>query len=270
MSFPLFINDLSCTSQCDNLSTAKSSAINFTRSIIHLSRKRKDLHIVHSEKISSLHLAGHSLCELLSGQDSREYWDRLRHSFIFIDDDKKYNYKERISIFEDNEFTTIDKKTCQGILRAYNYSSLTISFNIDAEHDKELINAIHYSLVTDKETNISVGNISKIDHIETHIGLIENYGIILSTSTLVYQGDNYVVHMYINDHNPPHIHVYDSNDKATLLARVNINNFDLMEGSEKVNSIKRDLMSWIKTNQDSLKKSWELCQKGEYPIRINP
>ncbi len=274
MSLPLFINELSNTLKCDNLSAVKQSAIGFTRNLIKLSKIRKDVHLVHSENISSIYLSGHNLCKLLSGQDSRDYWDRIRLSFVFINDDQKYNYKEIISSIEENEYATINNKTCKGIFRAYKYDSLTISFNIDTEYDKELIYAMHYNLNselnTEEEKDISVCNISQPEHIETHKEFIENYGESSSTSSLIYSCTEYVVHMYINDHNPPHIHVYDPNDKNISLARVNINNFDLMEGSKNVRPIKRNLMMWITSNQDSLKKSWELCQKGKHPIKIDP
>lgn len=269
MSLPLFINELSNTLKCDNLSAVKLSAIGFTRNLIKLSQIRKDVHLVHSEHISSIYLSGHNLCELLSGQDSRDYWDRIRLSFVFIDDDQKYNYKEIISSLEENEDATINKKTCKGIFRAYKYESLTISFNVDAEHDKELIYAMHYNLNTEEEKSISVCNISRPEHLETHKELIENYGESLSTSTLIYSCNEYVVHMYIKDHNPPHIHVYDPNNKNISLARVNINNLDLMEGSENVQPIKKNLMRWITSNQDSLKRSWELCREGKHPIKID-
>jgi len=76
-----------------------------------------------------------------------------------------------------------------------------------------------------------------------------------------------IIRMYFGpkEHNPPHIHVYYQEFKATF----NIHSADLIEGNLPSKQQKL-VMAWMLIHQEELLADWELCQKGETPFKIDP
>src|SRR5450755_4625970 len=60
-------------------------------------------------------------------------------------------------------------------------------------------------------TDVQMPNLSNPGHVTTHRDLIDNYGRVTLPSSLVYEGDGFVIRMYVDDHNPPHFHVVGTN-----------------------------------------------------------
>jgi hypothetical protein len=76
-----------------------------------------------------------------------------------------------------------------------------------------------------------------------------------------------IVRMYYapKEHNPPYIHVYYQNYRATFLIEDgNLHNGDLPSKQ------KRMVQAWIEIHKDELIANWELCQNGEKPFSIEP
>lgn len=76
-----------------------------------------------------------------------------------------------------------------------------------------------------------------------------------------------IIRMYFapKEHNPPHIHVYYQDDKAT----VNVNNCEIMEGELPLKQL-RLVLAWIEIHKEELLADWNLCQNGEHPFSIEP
>ena len=73
--------------------------------------------------------------------------------------------------------------------------------------------------------------------------------------------------MYLGkkDHNPPHIHAYFQNSKATF----GIKNGEKVQG--KLPKDKEKLVSaWIILHKEEPLANWELAQNGELPFKIDP
>ena len=76
-----------------------------------------------------------------------------------------------------------------------------------------------------------------------------------------------IIRMYYapKEHNPPHIHVYYQNYKATI----NIVNCELLEGELPARQL-RLVLAWIEIHTEELIADWNLCQNGEKPFTIEP
>lgn len=76
-----------------------------------------------------------------------------------------------------------------------------------------------------------------------------------------------IVRMYCgkSEHNPPHIHVYYQEHKATI----DINSCEVSSGNLPPKQTKLAL-AWTAIHQDELIADWELASKGELPFRIEP
>jgi hypothetical protein len=76
-----------------------------------------------------------------------------------------------------------------------------------------------------------------------------------------------IVRMYCgkSEHNPPHIHAYYQDDKAT---------FDIATGERKEGDFPprqtRLLVAWIELHREELMADWALASSGELPFRSEP
>jgi hypothetical protein len=76
-----------------------------------------------------------------------------------------------------------------------------------------------------------------------------------------------IIRMYYapKEHNPPHIHTYYQNHRATYL----IDDGNLQNG-KLPSKQQRMVQAWIEIHKDELIANWELCQNGEKPFSIEP
>jgi hypothetical protein len=76
-----------------------------------------------------------------------------------------------------------------------------------------------------------------------------------------------LIRMYLGEkeHNPPHIHAYYQDQKAT---------YDIRTGDKMEREIPKDkgklVSAWIILHKDELLANWELAQNGETPYNIDP
>lgn len=266
MEFRVFFNELSAFDSLVLLdeSSIKRSLIDFIKCLIKFSDFSNKINVLFFGELSQLTVSGYSLAGLLNKSDSREYWDRLRSSFI----NANFHYADTIEQIEGCQYVSIGEYSGRGVLMALLNDTLTISLNFNEAYCNNELKGVHYILDNDSSCDVSINNICSIDHISFHSEKIENFGSIGSASATIHENENYIIQMYINDHNPPHVHVYSSGKRSQILARVNIRNFDLMDGSEKIQPIRRELMKWIEENQSFLLSNWEICCSGKYPRKI--
>jgi hypothetical protein len=76
-----------------------------------------------------------------------------------------------------------------------------------------------------------------------------------------------IIRMYYapKEHNPPHIHAYYQDTKATF----KIDDGTIIEGQLPIRQF-RLIQAWIEIHKDELIADWELCQNGEKPFQIEP
>ncbi|WP_426762614.1 DUF4160 domain-containing protein [Hafnia paralvei] len=260
MDCPIFINELSMDVAC-NIHDAKASATQFVECIISISNTRKNIRIFHFGKISTLCI--NSQFTMASLITSKDKWERLRLSYV----DASSIYSDVIKNIEEEQYLSILGHASRGALMSLLHSPAMLSFNINNNYLSNKINCEYYSICNDVERtdSIDINNISKLQHVENYSSDILDFGYLSSKSPTIYSNTDYIVQMYSNDHNPPHIHVYDASENNTTLARININNFDLMDGSEKIQPIRKNVMEWVRVNQQFLLENWELCRQGKYP-----
>ena len=116
-------------------------------------------------------------------------------------------------------------------------------------------------------TACQIANLSKPEHVVTHAELIDNYGLAVSPSSSVYEGDGFVIRMFFNNHNPPHFHVFEPN-MTDVIARYIIESLDLMSGQPS-GPLARRIRAWAVGHCDELMQCWQRCRKGEHPLTID-
>ena len=76
-----------------------------------------------------------------------------------------------------------------------------------------------------------------------------------------------IVRMYCapKEHNPPHIHVYYQDARATI----EIESGKILEGNFPKNKLKL-VQAWVEIHREDLLADWQLAQSGELPMPIDP
>lgn len=76
-----------------------------------------------------------------------------------------------------------------------------------------------------------------------------------------------IVRMYCGkaEHNPPHIHVYYQEHKASF----DIRTAEKVEGRLPPRQT-RLVVAWIELRREELMADWDLASRGELPFRIDP
>ena len=73
-----------------------------------------------------------------------------------------------------------------------------------------------------------------------------------------------VIYMYMNEHNPPHFHVWYENYQAEITIQDGI-----ITGSLPRRAL-RLVYEWLDVHKEELLKNWELLSKGQSPNKIVP
>lgn len=166
------------------------------------------------------------------------------------------------------EQVTWDGINAEAMAWANKANSFVISFGYSPTWGCSQIGAI---LSTAIPTSITVRNIATKQHVEDWTQDIRDCGVDFSASSLIYEDACFAVRMYLNDHSPPHVHVFKNAKTRELLARLNIATIELMQGTSAVLPIRSRLFSWAQLHQDSLKQNWARCRSGQLPTLIgNP
>lgn len=268
MNFHVFFNEASLCLDDENVSESRlrESVMEFVKCIIKITSLNKTAKIIYFHTLSEFMIGERTLASLLNVPRAREYWDRLRYSYA----NGNIVYQDSLEGIAETQYLEFGNTTCLGGLMALLHDTIILSLNVSSRFLENEINGKHYILESDETTDVIIKNVFDGNVSDSLSELIKTYGTPGNKSATIYSNENFIVQMYINDHNPPHIHVYSAGNRTNILARVNIRNFDLMEGSEKVQPVRKELLTWVEEHQDKLLLNWELCQEGNYPRAIIP
>jgi len=157
-----------------------------------------------------------------------------------------------------------------GMLWAQQNDSTVFSFAFPPDWGESQIDAQFHEL--DEHANVtsadvSIRNLARTEHVTALRAFIINYGRVLSTSTLVYEGAGFVVRMYFNDHPPPHFHVLSRRDTSDSLAKCTIETLDILAG-ELPPDLRRRVKAWAENRKADLAANWNRCRTGEHPFLL--
>jgi len=67
-----------------------------------------------------------------------------------------------------------------------------------------------------------------------------------------------ILRMYPYDHDPPHFHAVDKNDKEVM---IDLRDLSVMRGGLDRRAM-RELLDWAEANREGLWENWEYQQRG--------
>ncbi|QSS99757.1 DUF4160 domain-containing protein [Pontibacillus sp. ALD_SL1] len=75
------------------------------------------------------------------------------------------------------------------------------------------------------------------------------------------------IHLYYNDHDPPHFHV----NYSGLLTRIEIDTGEYVnDDSPLPRGKEKEVLKWLDIHKDDMMKAWNDCRHNQVPDKIPP
>lgn len=155
-----------------------------------------------------------------------------------------------------------------GTRRLRKNNSAVFSFGYPPHWDRDSIEA-HFVEIDNLEimrpAQVSIANLSRPEHVRAHNEKIRDYGGDISPSSLVSDGNGFVVRMFFDDHPPPHFHVLLHRNTSQTQAKCTIERVDILAGWLP-GTIRRRVREWAGEHRNELMVNWERCRMGNHPL----
>jgi len=227
---------------------------------------RKDIVVAANERLAGVALGDgtHSLAGVLLGNAYKDEW-RFMMSL-----DQASPWAAYPKSWELEE-VTFNGQSAVGMLWAKQNESTVFSFAFPPNWGNSHIEAQFNKMDGDanfSSVGVRIPNLSKAEHVTSHSVLINNYGGTVSSSALVYEGADFAIRMYFNDHPPPHFHVLARTNTSETLATCAIETLDVLAG-DLSSDLRRRVKDWAVAQKADLITNWERCRTGKHPFLLD-
>jgi hypothetical protein len=265
----LFLNELSLTADRE---LDPQELLPHVLATLTTARKAKKLR---RELIVAGGLAGvvfgtgpHTFASILRGADYREEW-RFLKELDQTSPDGPEDWKTQGKL-QEVQFQGI---AGIGLLQAIENKSAILSFAFRQAWESPIVLVTHWEV--DESDDFSsmdkdLQNLAKPEHVTIHEEFIQTLAMDLSSSSIIYEGEDFVLRMYFNDHDPPHFHVMANNDSSETIARFEIKTLDQLAQSGRFRpALRRKVFDWAESRKDALMGCWQECRKLRHPPRLD-
>lgn len=265
----IFLNELSCTFSVLDSQVVRERMLVTLNAIMAVKRIRRDLLIGSHIPLSKVSFGdgSQSFANILSGNDYREEWRFLQNLQNYSPWDA-YPGAKQPSPIEEVYFL---EQRAHGMTLAFKNETATFSFSFIEHWSDERIGAQHCSLSDEGDiicSNITIRNISNQKHVDYWQDPLRDYGHDVSYSSLIYSDSGFVIRMFLDDHDPPHIHLLENSNSSCTMAKIAIKTLDCIKGQIQPN-LERKVKELVKNNRDTLMENWNRCRNGVMPISIS-
>jgi hypothetical protein len=118
--------------------------------------------------------------------------------------------------------------------------------------------------------NVDCRNLSIPEHVEVWRDALLDFSYVESASSTIYEDRAYRLKMYLHDHEPPHVHVYQASDFRSCVGRVRFDHVEVMEDDGFSGAVKKDVLALLEGRRTEFLRAWDRCRAGSLPIRIDP
>jgi len=159
-----------------------------------------------------------------------------------------------------------------GPLWALKNSAFMVSFPTSTDLRQHAVNVAICSCVDEAHvpTNRECRNLSVPEHVDTWREALLDFNYLEAASSTVYEHRLYRVKMYLHDHEPPHVHVYQAGDLRNCVGRVRFDHVEVMEDEGFSGDVRKDVLALLQGRQNEFLRAWDRCRAGNLPNRIEP
>ena len=168
-----------------------------------------------------------------------------------------------------NEEVEICGAVGEGALWAHRNAALLLSLPWAERFTKMGLSGILREIV-DSEIVESEIQLRQVSTVETAIGwkeYIECYGAEETASSLVFEDERISVRMYLNDHEPPHVHIFLPSEPRKCRAKIRFDKAEFLKNTLP-ESLSSYIVELVVSHKDELERGWHRCRAGRKPLRL--
>jgi Domain of unknown function (DUF4160) len=263
----IFLNELSFVSDEPVSPDGILTAVLMTLAAAKAAKRiRNDLIVAGSVHISGALLVDgtRSLAAILR-DNHRDGW-RFLHSLDQSSPWDAYPGTTTPGKFQEIQF---QGKVAVGMLWAKQNESSILNFAFHSDWNDSHVSA-HFREMDEEEeitsADCEIPNLSNPKHVAIHSALIANFGHAMSPSSVIYEGQGFIVRMFFNDHPPPHFHVFVPNISETQ-ARYAVGTLDVLSGRLS-SALHQRVREWAAGRRARLIQCWDRCRVGQHPFLL--
>ena len=231
-------------------------------------RIRDDILVAGHMSLSNLLLGdrGYSLAAILRGDAHKDEWRFLR-SLEQSSPWDEYPHSTRPDAFQEVHFNGVP---AVGMLWARQNDSMILSFAFHPNWGESHVSAQFREMNDAREiipSEVQIPNLSTREHATVHRELITSYGRTVASSSLIYEGNGFVIRIWFNEHPLPHFHVLLRRDTSDSLASLAIDTLDILAG-DLPPAMRNKVKEWAESQKEILILSWERCKLGQHPYLL--
>ncbi len=264
----VFLNELSYA--CEGLSAdqIRPHVLSCLATLRELKRLRRDVSVAGRPAIHSIVFGGgtHALGAVLNGTEYKEEWTQLK---TWAQSSAEPDHINDVLI-RAAATLMVNGQESVGVLCAFLKRSLCVSIGYSPTWTESEVRGILTPVVGEEPNDmerVAVRNLSCLEHIGLHREFILNAGLAISPSSLVFEGQGFVIRMYFDDHDPPHIHVLERRDSQQSMAKMAIESRDTLEGKFP-SGLERSVRIWTTDHENELLDNWQRVREGIHPCQI--
>ena len=264
--FPLILNEISCRFDMIPAADRIDTVINTIKTIRAAKKIRADLDFITFQNLNQITFTVSGTCislsALLGGYEHIEEW-RFLKSVVQVSPFE--SFPPGLHPLETEE-VSYGMERSVGLTWAWKNTAFALSFSCSPVWNVDEIDADLTVIIDHIERSevVKIKNLFAVNNVPNWNHQILYFGADFSSSSLVYECNEFAARMYLRDHNPPHIHLYKNATSQEVIARFNVRHLEFLE--TKTYSIRANLLAWARPRQAQLLESWERCQRGELPL----
>ncbi len=116
-----------------------------------------------------------------------------------------------------------------------------------------------------QEEAVEIRQISCKDNADTWRQQVTDYGFSEAASSAVYQDDLVAFRLYLDDHDPPHVHVFCPDAPRKCRAKFRFDKAEFLK-SDLSPSLERHVRDVAARNLEALNAGWSRCRSGSRPF----
>jgi hypothetical protein len=229
---------------------------------------RHDLIVVGSLTEIAFGLGQVTLQSLLRGADYRDQWRSVK----LLEQSSPYDPEDWV-IPSELEEVRFEGQSGVAMLRAVTNKSAILSFALVEPWGLPRLVAQHLTVgdaIGEVLADIEVNNLADPRHIAEHSEFLRGVGADLSSSSIIFENEEFVLRMYFNDHDPPHFHVMEQHRPSVTIARFRIDTLDQLSQSSSLRpGLRRQITIWAENRKEALRACWNDCRLHRHPARMD-
>lgn len=264
---PIFLNEASLPSRGLEKRELVGCVIRMIAALRVTSNLADELVFGAKESLATIALCQeHQTLASLTSEIDRDWW----RVFRAIDNRSPLSEVPHSLAPDEDEEVAISGVVSEGALWAHCNATLVLSFPWNLLHREHQLPGVLRKLGVDglAELGVVLRNISTIETVTAWKEFIENYGIEEAASSLIFEDEVLLLRMYLNDHEPPHVHVFLSSEPRKCRAKIRFDTSEFLKNSLSVGESSR-VVELVQRHKAKLEAGWERCRAGRLPIRLD-